>query len=322
MRDGSYYDLAAGHRACARLPERGRGRGCVISDGNRDQRAARLLGEYLDVTAVTPSQWPVEETYDVFIFDAWAPPSPPDTASLYLAPLQWAEGTGPLEVTGEFPSPYFTHIDRRHPLLRWTALRDVNVARAAQLRLEQGDRGLARDDRGPLIVSGARDGKRFVVFGFDVRESDLPLRVAWPLLLLNTVDYFVQEDVGFVSSFHTGDTWHVPVPSHLDAVTILDPRGEERRVPVVEGRAVFAGQHVGFHTVRTDEGDGRFAANLGAGEESRIEPAESVDVGDIVAGAPSRGQLGARREIWLYLVLLVLGVLTVEWWTYHRRMTV
>lgn len=323
MVDGSHDDLQADDRAYARLPERRRARVCVVSAGNLYLQAALLLDEYLDVTEVTPENYPAEGEFDVYIFDAWAPLSPPDGASLYLAANRWEEGRGPLEITGEFETPYFDHLNRRNPLLRWTALRDVNVARAAEVRLQPGDRAIARDDRGPLIVQGARDGKRFVAFTFDVRESDLPLRVAWPMLLLNTIDTFVQEDVGFVSSFQTGDTWHVPVPAHLESVTIVDPHDAERRVPVVEGRAVFAGLRTGFHTVRMDDGtEERFAANLGAGEESHIAPAEELSVGAMAASAPTAGEIGARREIWLYLVLFVLGILSVEWWTYHRRMTV
>ncbi|HJL47209.1 MAG TPA: VWA domain-containing protein, partial [Polyangiaceae bacterium LLY-WYZ-15_(1-7)] len=95
-----------------------------------------------------------------------------------------------------------------------------------------------------------------------------------------------------------------------------------REVPVVEGRAVYAGRHAGFYTVRTPEGEETFAANLGPGEESRIAPAESLTVGEIDAGAPTRGEVGVRREIWLYLVLLVLAILAVEWISYHRRVTV
>ena len=32
----------------------------------------------------------------------------------------------------------------------------------------------------------------FVALGFDVRDSDLPLRIAWPLLLLNSVNFFTE----------------------------------------------------------------------------------------------------------------------------------
>ena len=61
---------------------------------------------------------------------------------------------------------------------------------------------------------------------FDVRRSDLPLRVAWPLLLLNSIDFFVQEDAGYVSSYETGETWYVPAPAGAEVATLITPAGE------------------------------------------------------------------------------------------------
>jgi Ca-activated chloride channel family protein len=54
---------------------------------------------------------------------------------------------------------------------------------------------------------------KFVALGFDVRESDFPLRIAWPLLLLNVINDFVEEDVSYISSFKTGEVWRIPAAS-------------------------------------------------------------------------------------------------------------
>lgn len=324
--DGTRDVLPIDDHAYARLPERRRARICVVSPGNLYLQAALLLDEYLDVVEVTPEQYPCEGRFDVILFDKWVPPSAPDAPALYVG-LPMEEGMqGPLEVDGEIAAPYFDQLDRRHPLLKWTALRDVNIARAASVRMQQGDRAIARSSGGPLMVVGAREGQRFVAFTFDPRESDLVLRVAWPLLLLNTVDWFVQEQIGFVSSFHTGETWHIPAPASQSSVVIVDPRGEARDVPVVEGRAVYAGVHSGFHTLRTnvdgEEREDQFAANLGPGDESRVLPAEDLSIGAREAQEPTRGEIGVRRDIWVYLVIFVLLIFVLEWFTYHRRVTV
>jgi len=323
--DGKADHLPADDRAWARLPERRRARVVVYSPGNLYLQAALLLDEYLEVVEATPDQYPLEGRFDVAIFDSFVPPSPPTTPALYLYPEPASEEAWmPLAVEGAIETPYFDRIDRRHPLVQWTALGDVNVARALQVDLQRGDRAVANDDRGPLIVTGTRQDQPFVAFTFDVRESDLPLRVAWPLLLLNTIDHFVQERDGFVSSYETGETWYVPVGGGARVATIVDPRGHEREVPVVDGRAVYAGVRAGMYTLRAgDEGaEDSFAANLGPGTESVIDPPDEVVLAGVTAGEPSVGEAGVRREIWLYLVLLALGILLVEWITYHRRMTV
>jgi hypothetical protein len=235
--------------------------------------------------------------------------------------------TGPFPIVGEVESPTVERVARNHPLVRWTALTDVNIASALQATLTREDRVVAGTDALPLIVEGRRNGQRFVAVNFDPRRSDLVLRVAWPLFLLNTIDWFVQEDARYVSSYYTGDTWHIPVPPTATHATVIGPDEREYTVPVAEGRALFAGTHAGIYTVRTEGADGAvledsFAVNVGAQSETRIEPTERLAVGSTAAGQVTAGAVGVRRELWLYLLAAVLLILGVEWFTYHRRYTV
>ncbi len=319
--DQTQDDLPVDDHAFARLPSRRRTRVCVVSEGNLYLQAALLLDEYLDVREFQPSDWPVrDDECEVFIFDGYTPAGTPNAPSLYLNP----DENGPLEIIGEIEGPYFDHVRRQHPIFQWMALRDVNMSTANEVRLAQGDRAIARSSDGPLIVTGTREGKRFVATTFNPQTSDLPLRVAWPLFLLNTIDWFVQEEGDYLSSFAVGETWRVPVAPELESVEVLDPSGESREVPVVDGRAVYAGDQTGFYEIRHEgETIDRFAVNLGTVLESEIMPAERLAISETVqAEAPTRGQAGVRKELWLYLILLALAVLVIEWWTFHRRVTV
>jgi hypothetical protein len=322
LADGTHDALPVDDHAYARLPERRRARVLAVSNGNLYVSAALLLDEYLDVTEISPSEYPDGGRYDVVIFDSFVPTSPPDADAIYIYPLVGEGRTEPFEVKGLVERPFFDQLERQHPLLAFTALRDVNVGEALEVELQDGDRVVAGDERVPLIVTGTRNDHRMVSINFDLRKSDLPLRVAWPLLLLNSIDYFVSEDTAYVSSYRTGDTWHIPVPAGESAATIVAPDGTEREVPIVEGRAIYAGTRAGFYTVRAGEHEDVFAANLGPGEEARIEPVEVLEVSGMRAQEPTAGRAGVRRELWIYLVLLALGILVVEWFTYHRRWTV
>jgi len=322
LADGTRDALPVDDHAYARLPERRRARVLAVTPGNLYVSAALLLDEYLDVTEIGPSEYPPEGRFDVVIFDSFVPTTPPDAHAIYINPLVGEGRTEPFAVTGIVERPFFDRLDRQHPLLAFTALRDVNVGESLEIELEEGDRVVAGDDSAPLIVAGTRNDHRMVAINFDLRNSDLPLRVAWPLLLMNAVDWFVAEDTAYVSSYRTGDTWHVPVPATETVATIVAPDGTSRDVPIVDGRAVYAGTRAGFYEVRAGEHADVFAANLGPGEEARIEPVEVLEVEGMRAEEPSAGRAGVRRELWIYLVLFALGVLVIEWFTYHRRWTV
>lgn len=326
--DGTHDDLPADDRAYARLPERRRARVQVVSSGNMFLEAALLLDEYLDVTTVEPAKYPAKGTYDVTIFDGVTPSVAAGSGSLlYLDPT----GTNvPFEV-GKLLSDEvgFDELDAKSPLLRYTALSDVNIARAHVLKGEKDDKIVARSFQGPLLIQGRRAGVKFVALGFDVRESDFPLRIAWPLFLLNTINEFVEEDVGYISSFRTGTVWSIPASSASESATLELPDGSKRSVPIKDGRAVFLGQEAGFYKISTGatppggaEDVTMFAANLADPQESAIAPRAKLSVDGRAAGEVGEFKIGVRREMWVYLLLAVLLVTTLEWLTFHRRVTV
>ncbi len=47
-----------------------------------------------------------------------------------------------------------------------------------------------------------------------------------------------------------------------------------------------------------------------------------LEVSGMRAEEPTAGRAGVRQELWIYLVLFALAILVVEWFTYHRRLTV
>ena len=324
---GAHDDLPADDRAYARLPDRRRARVLCVTRGNLYLQAALLLDEYLDVTEIPPEAYPPAGRFDAVIFDDFVPATPPTSPAIYLHPRPAPGREGPFAVTGVLARPTFDQLDRRHPLLRFTAMRDVNVAEALAVTLAPGDVRVAGDARGPLIVAGTRQGQRFVALTFDVRRSDLPLRVAWPLLLLNAIDGFLEEDAAYLSSYRTGETWRVPVPPGSVGARLQAPDGELREVPIADGRAVVAGLRAGFYTLRARDAAGveseqTFAANLADDAELDIAPVSRLRVGATTAQRARPARAGLRAELWVTLVVAALVLLCIEWFTYHRRLTV
>jgi Ca-activated chloride channel homolog len=329
LADGTHDDLPADDHAYALLPERRRARVQVVTKGNMYLEAALLLDEYLDVTTVAPSAYPAKGTYDVTIFDDVAPPVSANSGSvLYLNP----SGTDvPFEVgkvVEDDDKTYklgFDEMDAKSPLLRYLALGDVGISRAHILKGTKEDKVVGASYKGALLIQGRRAGRKFVALGFDVRESDFAMRAAWPLFLLNTINDFIEEDTGYISSFRTGTVWNVPVSSAASQATLELPTGDKRTVPVKDGRAIFLGQHAGFYKVSTGpsaEEASMFAANLSDVGESTIKTHDKLTVDGRAAGEVGEFKIGVRREVWIYLLLAVLLVTTIEWLTYHRRITV
>ncbi len=330
MLDGSKDDLPADDHAFALLPERRRAKVLVVSPGNTYLEAALLLDEYLDVTQLTPEAYARRTPsgasgFDTVIFDGVTPAESPRANAIYLDP----RGPGsPVKVTDELKQPGFDHLDRKHPIVRFTALDNVNIARGHKLVPSPGDKVVGASDQGPILIAGTREGFKFVAVGFDIRASDLPLRVAWPLFLLDTINWFTDEDATYLSSFRTGDVWRIPVTGGGSVATLKQPGGATALVPVHEGRAVFLGEHAGFYELSVAGPPGAappvtsFAANLLDATESHIEPAPVLAVDGKTAGRVEGFHAGVRREVWIYLLIAAILLTAIEWATYHRRITV
>jgi Ca-activated chloride channel homolog len=316
-------DLPADDVAYALLPERRRARILVVSAGNTYLEASLLLDEYLDVSLITPGAALPDGKFDVAIFDGVAPPLGDRIgAALYLNPP--AEGS-PVPLAAAIEEFGFDTWERKSPVLRFMSMGDIQVSKGHSFKPTPADKVLGASDHGPILVSGARDGHRFVALGFDPRDSDLVLRIAWPLFVLNTINAFIEEDTGYVSSYRTGDVWHIAVPGSLNTVSLLEPGGAKHAVPVSDGRAVFRGEQAGFYKLSGGADDaplGEFAANLSDLEESRILPQKELVLAGKKAASVSIAKVSLRSDVWIYLLLAVLGISLVEWVTYHRRVTV
>lgn len=328
--DGTHDDLPADDHAFALLPERRRAKVLLVTPGDTYLEAALLLDEYLDVTQVDAAHYtdktPTGGTYDVVIFDGATPEVMPRANALYIDP----RGPGsPVKVGEAISQPGFDKIDRKHPIVRFTALDDVNIARGHKLEPQPGDHVVGASDAGPILIAGQRSGFKFVALGFDVRESDLALRVAWPLFLMNTINWFTDEEAGYISSFKTGEVWRIPVAGDVTRASLKTPQGTTEIVPVREGRAVVLGEHAGFYELSPEALAGgppaqitSFAANLLDQDESAITPATEITVDGKTAGQLEGFHVGVRREIWIYLLLAAIILTALEWSTYHRRLTV
>lgn len=339
---GSIDILPIDDRAFTVLPERRQQRVLIVTRGNLFLEGALLAtgaGEenHLIVERVAPAAYDAAraERYDAIIFDAYTPKAPPNAHAIYLDP----QGPdSPFPVAGTVKSPLLTDVDAAHPALRWVSLTDVNMSRSSAFTLLPGDRPLASMFKQALVVAreeSTRAGlRRSLALGFDLRQSDLPLRVAFPLLLMNTLDWFageVDEDLG---SRRTGQIWRIPLSrvssgagatsrALLNSANLLLPDGELLTTPVSEGYALHYGQRVGFYELSRPDGvPQRFAGNLSDPTESAALLRGELRAGNATLRPPEAGERALRRVLWPYLLLAVLALLALEWWSYHRRWTV
>ena len=91
----------------------------------------------------------------------------------------------PFEISRTLRAPRVTDINDNHPVMRWLTLSDTNFVKASVFRLKERQTPLVTSVRSP-IAAAARDGRRKIVaMGFGLDGTDLMMRAAFPLLLVN-----------------------------------------------------------------------------------------------------------------------------------------
>ena len=298
----------------------------LLVDGDRltaralkaDPRVELILASSSNVTSETLVE------VDCTVFAGGIPPGLEGLDGLPYAVLGPRSG-GPVDFGETAKRPEILGWRRTHPIQRFVSWDGVLVRKARSVVDSGGLLPLVESDRGPLVLAGERQGGRVVQLAFEPLDSDLLLRVAWPVFLMNTVSWLTENAVSGSGSLsiRAGEPFVRRLPDGVtaDMVRLRGPGGEERPVTVSDGSVrVQDTSEIGIYDLRVQGRRVQFAANLHSDLESQIRPQLSLDLAEGSTEAAQATVLG-RQELWRPLVLFGLLILLLEWWFWNRRRT-
>lgn len=144
---------------------------------------------------------------------------------------------------------------------------------------------------------GEHDGVKRVVVGFDIRESDFPLKAEFPVFLSNALRFLADTSVLAGNLYTAGDTVLFHPQADFDVGTLA---ASTDKAGLYE---VKAGERTEQYVVRFDtagQSDGRLTAQ---GSVSQ----------------PSTGERLVKRRVRNVLLIICLILLAAEWYLYRRQ---
>ena len=250
-------------------------------------------------------------------------------------------GNGPVatwKVGEEIDTPIVANQDKQSPLLRHVQLQNVLLAGGRDIEVDasmgEATTLLETADASKVLVSVERLEGRLLIMSADLDASDLPLRIAFPVMMTNAMNWFFRQTGDINPALHTGQA--AAVPWDLDDATVLmSPTGDVRNLTIAKQRAVISPiSQTGVYGIfvsgslpsptpeqviapeklssNASVRGGLLAVNLCDAAESDLSvPELSLENTGTVSsgGAPA----------WFYLVMMAIGLVVAEWALFNRR---
>ncbi len=357
--------LLSDNVAYATLPKRKQISVLLVTEENPFLEKVLSVDEELNLNVMNPSEYESSpKTAQVVIFDRYSPTNIGDGNFMFIYPPK-SENTTEEDVQdtaltwdiGEaLDTPIITDWERTHPILQHVHLENVLIGEAYQITPPSTAQILARSFESPVLFIDVAQNRKVVFVAINILQSDLPLRIAFPVIIANTIQWF-QHDQG-IQEYHlqTGEVLRYKFDSDYPTITeteqveesptgnsqqtlmITGPGDKSWEIPIENDEMLFDHtQQAGFYKVtdsdttiisdadeqntneeETEEPKQLWAVNIASETESHIGITDEIE--DMLTDSEVLiGSSFFRYPPWIYLILLAVGLTVVEWFLYQRR---
>ena len=187
-------------------------------------------------------------------------------------------------------TPIITDWERTHPILRHVHLENVQIGEAYQITPPATAQVLARSFESPVLFVDVAPNRKIVFAAIDILQSDLPLRIAFPVIIANTIQWF-QQRTGIQEYYlQTGEVLQQRIEPLTGAdspqdvprsVTITGPGDETWEIPIEQNEILFdQTQRAGFYELKRTDRSLPEATTPTREEDSPLEAAASAEEGE------------------------------------------
>ena len=228
-----------------------------------------------------------------------------------------------VDVQGPIDQPDLTSWDGGDARLRFLTLDGVHLAKATPLAAEGAGASLVRAGKVTLIADASTPGRTATIVGFDVGDSDWPLKASFVLFVRNVIELAqLHRSQGGAGPARTGEPLRIALPNGVTTATVEEPGAPEHDIESKAGFAVLpATDHVGVVRVRWSSphvGSVTIPVNLSSEAESDVRAKPLVvDEGGGPQGVAVRAP-DAHHEWTIYLALLATLILAFDLYWYTR----
>jgi hypothetical protein len=289
----------------------------LVSRGNRLLEKALRAAANVELASATDLT-DTAAGWDFVVLDDVTPTVWPkgNVLAIHVVNTNWIEGVKRVE------APPIVDWKSAHPLLRYTGFDNVQVVQSLTARTPTWAVSLVETPQAPLILAGELGRQRIVWIGFDILESNWPLRVSFPIFIANAVDWLNPANARSGQLLvKAGDPFRLALLEPPPSAQVTLPNGTTKALNLdpTANELVFGDTYkAGVYRLHLGTNDTVFCVNLLDAAESNIKPREELQLGKYTKVSATTTKR-ANLEVWRTIAGLGLLVLLAEWWYYHRR---
>ena len=171
----------------------------------------------------------------------------------------------------------------------------------------------------PLILRGRSGAHEVAIWAFDLNSSNLPSRVAFPLLVARTVRDLTPAPLP--SAIQAGAPLTLRPDPRVTALQIVGPDGARTTVAMSPTLMLDTFTQPGFYRIEGPGFGGQVGVNAGSVVESDLRQPDSAQPEQppqFTAPAQAKDEQLRALDIWPWLALGALALLMLEWGYIHR----
>jgi hypothetical protein len=289
----------------------------LIGQDNIFLEKALLQRGDVELVRTTKEDAPSLKDCSLFVYDGVLPGLLPESGSfLILQPAAEILGVTP----GAKKSPeYAVNLADStlagqfsdHVSLKGVALKEYAPLTGGQPVLKSGG--------DTLISAGEENGRRFMVIGFDLHESNWVLKYDFPIFMMHALNYLVPDILSGARDALCGDVLSLSLDGRTSSAAAVTPAGKSVALapPFPALPFEYTGE-AGLYTLSQTLLSGEtvktpFVVNGTTAESDVREVAKSSGENQLKAGITDYG-----RELTTLLLIALLALMLAEWWVSCR----
>ena len=293
----------------------------LVSKGNHFLE--KLLAAYPNfrvnsVKEIIPSSWPEQAArHDIVIVDRMDFPET-DRGNFLL--IDAYSPSIPVFRTGQVRLPEILAWNRKSPLMANVNPSGLIVEEGTKLQADRRLQPVIESAQTGLMYAIEKNELRAVLIGFDFTRSDLPFKVAFPVMMSNIFNWLNPHKLEFsILQTQAGEAFDIYLNPRTDTLYTRAPDEKWEKHPVKMNPFRYKNTgRVGIYTVAENGKERYFTVNLADESESDTNPVSLEHIPDQTEASLGSEEISAQQPLWMFFILLGCALLMIEWYAWLK----